>query len=120
MKATVAFFSSVQGDSVVCIDLMTVLPRSDYKQLHIRRARRREAFAMAREWGRKDPAAGLACKPNASIIRGKLDVLRGPLSCECTNRARFASAAGAASAARVIAADAVAAPAAAVHAICRE
>jgi hypothetical protein len=38
MKATVAFFSSVQGDSVVCIDLMTVLPRSDYKQLHIRRA----------------------------------------------------------------------------------
>jgi hypothetical protein len=72
MKATVAFFSSVQGDSVVCIDLMTVLPRSDYKQLHIRRA----AFAMAREWGRKDLAATLACKPNASIIRGKLGVLR--------------------------------------------
>jgi|ERR1700722_330174 hypothetical protein len=116
MKATAAFVSSVQDDSVVCIDLMTVLPRSDYKQLHIRRA----AFAMAREWGRKDLAATLACKPNASIIRGKLDVLRGPLSCECTNRARFASAAGAASAARVIAADAVAAPAAAVHAICRE
>jgi hypothetical protein len=49
MKATAAFVSSVQDDSVVCIDLMTVLPRSDYKQLHIRRA----AFAMAREWGKK-------------------------------------------------------------------
>jgi hypothetical protein len=53
MKAAAAFVSSVQDDSVVCIDLMTVLPRSDYKQLHIRGARRRDAFAMAREWGRK-------------------------------------------------------------------
>jgi hypothetical protein len=37
MKATAAFFSSAQGGSVICIDLMTILPHSDYKQTLIRR-----------------------------------------------------------------------------------
>jgi hypothetical protein len=76
MKGTEAFFSSTQGDSVVCIDQMTVLPPPGYKQTHMGctypGATRSRWLVSGHE---KNLAASLARKRNALIIRGKLDVL---------------------------------------------
>jgi hypothetical protein len=75
MKGTEPFFSSTQGDSVVCIDLMTVLPPPDYKQTHRCSALAQRVSDGSRAGAKSNLAASIARKRNASIIRGKLDVL---------------------------------------------